>query len=502
MRLARPGLLTALTLFLAAASLAAEGFGPFTVLDFGPRESITQRIFDDLDGDGRKEILLFSGHRLMVFTPDENGRYDPESPAEIDLAEDALYFAIGDVDGDPSNRELVLVSPVGVSCHVWRNGRLDPAPKLLIPARNLVIAGQPDNVHWRGFVHDVDGDGRHDIILATSRGFALYYQRPRDEAGESGGVWPDRPDGLVPYRLRSSFSTRPGGLGGSITGAVGVPEFSLRDFTGDGRPDFVTDDGLTLRVFAADAQGRIQPEPDREIDLKVLAGPTGEIPPFVIEDLNGDGLPDFVATRRYEGITDIYLSGRPLTDPPLRIKTPGWSFDPKLADLDGDGNVDIIIPTTPEIGVPTAMSVLMTDSITVSNRVHLNSGDPDEPFSKKADLVRDLRVRMRIYLDPTGRIRGDYSVLVDYSADFDGDGRRDLVYLSGSDELLFYPGRETGLFATSPALTVEMPDSTSCDRLIPSVGDFDGDGRPDLAVFLKSTDRKSDRLVLLLTRQE
>ena len=495
-------ILAAASLLLLATAAVAEGPGPFTVLDFGPKEGVTQRIFDDLDGDGKKEILLFAGHRLMVYSPDEDGRYDPERPTEIDLAENALYFVIGNVDGDPANRELVLVSPIGVSYHAWRDGRLSAAPKLLIPARNLVISGQRDNVHWRGFIHDVDGDGRHDVILATSRGFALYYQRQPEEGDRRSRLWPDRPDALVPYRLRSSFSTQPGGLGGSILGSVGVPQFSLRDFTGDGKRDFVVDDGLTLRIFAADESGRIEQEPDREIDLKVLAGPTGSIPPFVIQELNGDGLPDFVATRRYDGITDIYLSGRPLTDPPLRIKLAGWSFAPKLADLDGDGDVDLVIPTTPEIGIPTAMSVLMTDSITVSNRIHLNTGDPEAPFAKEADLVRDLRVRMKIYLDPTGRIRGDYSVLVDYSADFDGDGRRDLVYLSGSDELLFYPGREQGLFSDSPALSIDLPDTAPYSRLIPAVSDFDGDGRPDLAIFLQSADRKGDRLLLLLTKQE
>jgi hypothetical protein len=484
-------------LALLAPLLIASGEMPeFRVVDLGPLGRVTQLSYSDLDGDGRTEVLVFRGHRLAVYAPDDKGAYPTAKPVEIELDPDALFYEVAQVDRVEKTLEVTLATPRGILVHSMEEGRLSGEPKLLLAAESLVLRGQEDDMHWRGFLRDLNGDGLADAVLPTSRGFALYYQA-RDENGP--GVWPKKPDRLVPYTLVSSFDPGERGLAGRLRGRTEVPDFRVIDFDADGKRDFVVDDGKRLRIFFAGKDGRLGEERPQIVDLSPLADAAGGLPPLSILDVSGDRIPDFVLSRQREGITDVFLGGAPLGAPSLRIKITGWSFPPRLTDLDGDGRVDLVVPTTPEVDVPTAVSVMMTGRITVSNHVFLNRGDAEKPFAKEPDEIREIDVRIRLFVDRVGRIRAAHSVLVDESGDFDNDGRKDLLYREGTDEIRIYAGTEKGVFARSDARTVRIPDTAAHSALSSRTRDLNGDGVPDVAIFYQSGDRTADRIVLLLS---
>ncbi|MCU0724894.1 MAG: VCBS repeat-containing protein [Planctomycetes bacterium] len=499
---------SALLLLIGAAALAdpawGAGPGPFRVIDFGPSGRITSTIYDDLDGDGRCEILLFYGHRIAVHVADEAGNFAPEPARVVELPADALAFCLGQLDEDFRTRELAVVIPAGVLAYRSPGGDWLSKTRTLVASENLVTGGEPDAVHWRGFVRDLDGDGLDDLLLATGLGFGVYYQQWQD-GGEGGsrrpGRWPERPDRLLPYSLASAVSADPAGLTGTFRGEIGVPDVLLADFDGDGRADVGLDDGRTIRVFTAGEDGRVLSEASMAIDLSPLAGPDGAIPRFFVKDLTGDGRPELLVSRRTEGITDLYLSTGDIAAPALRIKIPGWSFEPRFADLDGDGHPDLVIPVTPEFGPTTIMSVAVTGSVGVLNHVFLNTGDAAAPFRKTPDHVREVRVRIVPYIDSAGNVRATHTVLVNFEADFDGDGRKDLLLREGADEVRIFPGTADGLFRTEPALSVRIPDPADATGLESLVADLNGDGRLDVALFYESHSRTMDRLVLLLAEK-
>jgi len=484
-----------LLLTLPGAALAAS---PFEVVTFGGLGPITQKAYDDLDGDGRSEIILMTGHRVHIYRPKEGGGYGDRPAWTLDLAADALYFDVAQVDANPATREIVLVTPKGVTFHAIRRGVPTPKAEILIAAENLVTRGQEDDVHWRGFLRDIDGDGLADIVLPTASGFALYYQG-RDADSKAPGVWPTRPDCVVPMRLRASFSVGEPGLTGFLHGEVGVPDFRIKDFNGDGRNDFAVDDGRSLRIFRADDENRIDTDSSESIDLLPLADAAGNLPHLRIRDLSGDGIPDFVVTHRYEGVTDIFLGGKALEKPALSIRLNGWAFDPRITDLNADGRPDLIIPVTARVGAVAALRLVATGTITVHNHIFLNTGDAENPFPARADVVRSLHLSIRLYVDGTGRVRTAHTLLVELSGDFTGDGRNDLVYYQGSNRLAFYAGVREGLFMEDPYLRVRIPDTDGVENLSSAVRDLDGDGKMDLALSYRSRDRKADRVVLLLT---
>ncbi|MHC4472903.1 MAG: FG-GAP repeat domain-containing protein, partial [Planctomycetota bacterium] len=283
-------------LALILAALLAPGEMPeFRVVDLGPLGRVTQRSYADLDGDGRTEIVLGKGRRLFVFRPDGKGGYDVGSPVVIVPEDDALFYEIAQIDRDEETLEIALVTPRGLVSYAVDDGKLATKPRVLLPAESLVQRGQEDDLHWRGFLRDLSGDGLADVVLPTSRGFAVYYQG-RDKAGP--GVWSRNPDRLVPYTVISSLDIGAPGLSGRLRGRTEVPDFHVLDFNGDGRTDFVVDDGKSLRIFAAGEDGRLGEDPPKTVDLAPLTGASGTLPPFELRDVNGDGLPDYVLSRQ------------------------------------------------------------------------------------------------------------------------------------------------------------------------------------------------------------
>ena len=241
---------------------------------------------------------------------------------------------------------------------------------------------------------------------------------------------------------RSESVTLTGTLGANDAGAGPSADFFRISPTEDGRLyATVHPQGTATRLSLRDDQGVVlqseglsRDNPDDVVDLHI---PEGTVVYLVVEGQGGAG--SYVLTTRFTPSAPPFL---PLKMTQIIATLPS-SHPLTIGDFNGDGVSDIAAP----------------------GGIHLGVGD---------GTFRDPSSDLGISLDVD-------SYLVDMiSGDFNGDGRLDLAVSvaadAGSGDIAVLLGKGDGTFQDPRRIGVEAGPT----YLV--TGDFDGDGRPDLAV--------------------
>ena len=228
------------------------------------------------------------------------------------------------------------------------------------------------------------------------------------------------------------------------------------DFFGDGLPDIVVGDvttppgsnvlifgGLTLLQNLGGGQFRAA---DR-LSLGPQATPLG----LTVGDFNGDGLPDLAVTDSTFQLGDVFLnSGHGTFAPPAQFATQNGVVSLAAGDFNGDGHVDLATADAHFDDTGTTVSVLL--------------GWGDGTFQQP----------------PHFGTAGEAPAEV-VSADFNGDGTPDVATLEvGSLIVSVQLGLSDGTLAPAFPVATELPVNATLLHLVSA--DFNGDGRPDLAV--------------------
>lgn|GEM_PF-5790059 len=204
--------------------------------------------------------------------------------------------------------------------------------------------------------------------------------------------------------------------------------------------------------------------PTRAVEMLVQT--STRTPPCALLDVDKDGQLDLVAHRNGVMFTGVVrpqraleLQRRPLPLPENRLKLLDPSFDVQWRDVDGDGQVDLLLTT----------SANRDDE--VEARVDLYLTQPDGSWPSK----------------PSRRLRTQPMAQPAQLVDCDGDGREDLVCLTirTASIAAMASGRDAGLEAQ---LTVFLNDGDGFGR------------RPQLNVALQLSGAKSRRQPVVRVR--
>ncbi|HVS32797.1 MAG TPA: VCBS repeat-containing protein [Thermoanaerobaculia bacterium] len=373
--------------------------------------------------------------------------------------------------------------------------------------------GLPQTGSWRNSldVADMNGDGHLDIITPPQRGGAGTI--PAIFLGDGKGNWTPWDSVIWPYEIQyGSVAAGDFNNDKKMDLVFGIHLVGLRVFLGDGKGNFVdgsagleAGDFTTRRVTTADVDrdGNLDivtiyegPAPGRQAKfrggkLRVylnenkgtrwravdVAGPTDYVGGdwVAVGKFNDDKYPDFVGSSNFFQGTDLlYRSkGREKWDkvdgrdgeliPFLSIYTAVTAA--RLSSKRYDDAVISYQRSWPDNIDP---SIVPTPSLSMVTGIDRIAFDGKAP--RRVPIVRH---------DSRGQITGLAS------ADFDGDGNQDLIYMkSDPREFVILLGDGKGGFkqAAIEGLNAEMKPSYDI-----KVADVNQDGRPDVLVMYEST---------------
>ncbi|MEO7514140.1 MAG: VCBS repeat-containing protein [Gemmatimonadaceae bacterium] len=372
--------------------------GPSRIEQTGTRHGANTLAFGDIDGDG--DVDLFWGdyfeQGLLLFENRAQGC------------------------GAPSMREMPRRFPDSTS--------------VLTSGYNAATTG------------DVDGNGHLDVVLGVIGGSYA----PRTTAVDNLYLISQKSKGQFEVATRRLIRT-------IDVGNESIPV--LADVDGDGDLDLLignkiapAEDG-TGTVTWFENTGTAKAPAYRDRGFLPLRGEYHYAP--AVADLDGDGLPDLVMGTWRDRVQWWRNTGSrtapawTLSDSTLVVLTRGSNTAPALADLDGDGDLDMIVGEA-------------------SGQLNLyrNVGTKSAP---KFELVSDTFQEIDVGRRSTPAL-----------ADMDGDGKPDLLLGSEDGGVQLWRNTSAGgtvSFVLETGFKVETDPYSA-----PAVGDVDGDGRVEMVM--------------------
>jgi len=470
-----------LDLVTASSVLTDDGSGSFTnatLLPGGtqnncspPNQSVA---VGDLNNDGNPDIVVADcSTDVTVFLADGRGGFLPGSAIWAGFGTQRVQ--IKDVNHD-ALLDIVVgnLQPGDVTVLIG-----DGTGKFNAPDVGYALGG---NMLQPFVMDDFNSDGKYEIAALTmGTGPQLTFLKSLGD-----GTFVTAEDHYVP-----AANGKLGDYGTSIASA---------DFDGDGNPDLVlggifgtgqggnvggSETGIT--VFIEGMSGKLQPGRNY--------GTGGALASLAVGDFDGDGKLDIAGADFIDGTVSLFLGNGDGTfrDAQVFSSAPGGASAIVAADFDNDGRVDLGI-----IGWPNGLYVLINtgDGQFLPPTVYVLS---DDAWSiTAADLNDDGNLDLIIphavastFTVMLGRGNGTFQILPDLinvgtnpqdikCKDINGDNKVDMMFTSAEGIGVAF-GNGDGTFRHPTFYDVSHGSSTSLTANI-LISDLNQDGKMDLAV--------------------
>ena len=333
----------------------------------------------------------------------------------------------------------------GIAVNFYRQGVLFPIPTTI---RSVVIS-------------DLDGDRKPDLITTNFSGSrTISVLRNKSATGIIN---------TNSFESPVSFSST------QVSSSVGGPyEVATGDLDGDGKPEIVVSNygAGTLEIFHNQSVPGVINSTSfaAPVILNLGANPPGSV---TISDLDGDGKPELIAGAEGASRISIFVNATTRGNITaasfsnrINLATTSAPYYVAVRDLDQDGRPDIIAAVH---GDNTRESGLITifRNTAVPGILSVNSFAPRVEFT-------------------VGDYQYPFNVAV---ADFDGDGKQDIVYGTAFVLGILQNASTPGNITTATFSRVFTSGAGYSRSFV--VDDLDGDGKPDIAgagIFFFDTD--------------
>ena len=426
-------------------------------------------VIGDFDGDGRGDVAIadMNQNRVVLLVGDPSGM--PTTEVAVPVGDLPFGLTAGDVTGDGVDDIVVacLLAPsIDIVAHAGAGAFQN--------TRSITVEGQPALPS----IADVTGDGMNDVLCSVLDRRVLEVlpftagQIAADglELALTGSPLPPAiadvdGDGIVDVLVpayggpvANLFRGGPGGpIGGRMTRAPDVPSpeiVAAADLDGDGTVEVLASSfassTLSLLRGSAGADGSPRLDPLTSIEMTRL------VRNVVTADIDRDGRLDLLvaldggvrilANRSSAGT--LAFEGFPSSDPNDLYAPAAGPFELTIADIDGDGALDLVI------------------AYVEGNQLSVLRGDPGSPFVFGAPISIALGGR------PVGMAHGD----------FDGDGQEEIAVSRIDAATVTIVGYAAGQLQ----IEADVPVGAAPNYL--RTADFDRDGKEDIVVSNAATD--------------
>jgi hypothetical protein len=360
---------------------------------------------------------------------------------------------------------------------------LEPLEDRSLPSFLAPVSYPVDSYPGAVAVGDFNGDGKLDLVTANYGNYGT----------SDVSVLLGNGDGTFQPARNFTIGT-----------AAVIPSVAVGDFNGDGKLDIVATNGSGVSVLLGNGDGTFQPAQDYGLPNEGAGTQTSLS--LAVGDLNGDGKLDLVVTG-----TTSYLGPYPSYGSPgasyvnvllgngdgtftnastVQIPSGPEQEIVALGDFTGNGRLDVATPTTNGVAVllNNGNGTLGPPSTFATDRIPRSVAAGDFNGDGKLDLVTanytsGLGSSMSVLMgNGDGTFQPARNLATGASiaevGDFNHDGKLDIVTvpenINGSIRVLL--GNGDGTFQ-SPLSYAAGPSPYAV-----AVGDFNGDGFPDLAV--------------------
>ncbi len=425
------------------------GFGEYLSLSAG--EYPTDVKARDVDDDGDPDLLVLAhfGQTLTTFVNPGDGRFGHVRNADVGWA-GAYHFDVGDIDNDG---DVDIATTRGYASNGTVTVTRNNGDGSFAPPQHMDAPVYASSVKLR----DLNNDGWLDLL------------------------WADK---YPPYSFRWKFNLGTGAFESQTRTVANVftcgvtldDAIDAHDFDNDGDLDVVLMENLgcggqviNKRLFIC--------ENDGAGGLAVVTIIENYVAPYemMFGDVNGDGALDIVVAAN---TIEVFLGNGDLSFQPGVVSGGLAAKNGTLADIDGDGDLDVILTIPAQSTTGNAIGVMRNDgsggfapiqltnasrSPNLSVQTAVTTGDVDDDGDLDVLVGNYSTNSMSVFLnDGTGRFAPQFHVAAADSvrdiryADITGDGRPDFLATatftfageSGGSGVVILPGLDAAPPAT------------------------------------------------------
>jgi len=483
-------------LIFALCGTAAAGTLPTHRLDAGPGTVRTVRA-RDLTGDGIADLVAFTDGRdgiaILIWCADPRGAYPNEKPDLVvrpkEMGLGAVYYVFLATlrRGEPAT--LVLVDRekdvVALTVVFAKEKWTIHGPEKIATAPKLPFYPDDRRIAVLDAAADVDADGDDELILPTGDGYAIVDVEKKAKDDEEAAVR------IVDTGTKHYLTA---GAHRFFSLNWHIPRILVADWDGDGIPDLIAGRGRNVLLYLQREDGSFLAE-RRRVDLLVPEPWAKESSTFKLADVDGDGRIDLLLTRTP---TSVKVMGEFSSEHSLFLnprifspRTEGHLLTPPADHLRTGGTS--INPTLFDFEGDGDLDLLVSSlKIDLGSQIRRDVSAEYSLFLFDAETKRfkssSLFDVTRTY--PWERLqRGTTGPVCFFDGDFDGDNLLDLVNIADDGHLTILTGETgSGLWATKYDFT-EEEDGKALFRAKASVTsdviirDLNRDGASDLVAY-------------------